>query len=310
MAGRDGFAHTPWDGSDPAFRIGLRPLDLADWLEVDDQLEFYLDQKARLITGHGDGVFLAEERTEAVQAEALALISEHLAKRHPAIYRRDGSAMRIGTRRLVRLDDPHRPPLAIAAALVQEDLVVMRRGEDGWRLAAASLCFPSSWSLKAKFGKRLDEIHRPVPGFGPGSRNASLMARIFENLSADRPVFRLNWSVYEDDALYHGERTSEGRAPWTPQMAASAFVRVEYQTLRRLPVCDAILFTIRIYRDPLTAIAAAPDRERLLAGLIGSLNSLDADQLAYKGLTSGRNLLVGHLESLLANVTGSGPRKR
>ena len=28
--------------------------------------------------------------------------------------------------------------------------MLMRRGEDGWRLAAASLCFPSSWSLRGK----------------------------------------------------------------------------------------------------------------------------------------------------------------
>ncbi len=308
MARRGGFAHTPWDGSDPAFRIGLKPLDLGDWLEVDDQLEFYLGEKARLIAEHGDGVFLAELGSEAAQAEVLALISAYLPFRYPGVYRRDDGVMRIGPRRSVRLDAPGSPALAIAASLVQEDLVLMRRGEDGWRLCAASLCFPSSWSLKAKFGKRLDEIHRPVPGFGPGSRNASLMARIFDNLSADRPVFRLNWSVYEDGALYHGERTSEGRALWSPEIAARAFVRVEYQTLRRLPVSQAILFTIRIHRDPIAVIAAQPDRERLLTGLVASVASLDAEQLAYKGMTSGRDLLVRHIESLLAAEPNSPTR--
>jgi hypothetical protein len=44
-------------------------------------------------------------------------------------------------------------PLKAAALLVQEDLILMRKGEDGWRLAAGSLCFPSSWTLTEKFGR-------------------------------------------------------------------------------------------------------------------------------------------------------------
>jgi hypothetical protein len=295
-----GFAHTPWDGSDPAFRIGLKPLDLADWLEADGELDFYLSEKERIIAAYGDAVFQAELGSEGAQAEVLALVADHLPRRYPDLYVRDGMTMRIAGRRAVQLDDATRPPLAIAAALVQEDLVLMRRGETGWRLAAASLCFPSSWSLKAKFGKPLDQIHAPVPGFGPGSRNAALMVRIFDNLAVDRPAFRLNWSIYEDNALYHGERTSDARAPWTAEAAARAFLRVEYQTLRRLPESRDILFTIRIHRDPLATIAAMEDGGRKIDALIASLESLNADQLAYKGLTSGRDLLVHHLEGIAA----------
>jgi len=294
----NGFAHTPWDGSDPAFRIGLKPLDLADWLEVDAELEFYLAEKERIAATHGDGVFRAEPGSEDAQAEALELIVDHLQRRYPAIYSRMGTEMRIGDRRVVRLDERDRPPLGLAARLVQEDLVLMRRGKDGWRLSATSLCFPSSWSLQAKFGKRLDEIHGPVPGFGPGTRNAALMARIFDNLAMDRPAHRLNWSIYEDGALYHGERTSDARAPWTVETAASAFLRIEYQTLRRLPKSGAVLFTIRIHRDPLAAIAALPDARRMIGALIASLECLNAEQLAYKGLHSGRDLLIEHLQSL------------
>jgi hypothetical protein len=293
-----GFTHTPWDGSDPAFRIGLKPLDLANWLEADNQLEFFLSEKERIVAAHGDGVFRAEPGSEEAQAEVLALIADHLPRRYPDLYVRDTAEMRIAARRVVQLDDISRPPLAIAASLVQEDLVLMRRGERGWRLVAASLCFPSSWSLNAKFGKPLDQIHAPVPGFGPGTRNAALMARIFDNLAPDRPACRLNWSVYEDDALYHGERTSDARAPWTAEAAARAFLRVEYQTLRRLAKSGDILFTIRIHRDPLVAIAVMEGGGRKIDALIASLESLNADQLAYKGLTSGRDLLVHHLEGM------------
>ena len=78
----------------------------------------------------------------------------------------------------------------------------MRRGEDGWRLAAASLCFPSSWSLEEKFGKPLQDIHTPVPGFGRGTRTADIIHRIFDNLAVAQPVERLNWSLQAGADLY------------------------------------------------------------------------------------------------------------
>ncbi|TGQ25043.1 heme-dependent oxidative N-demethylase subunit alpha family protein, partial [Mesorhizobium sp. M4B.F.Ca.ET.214.01.1.1] len=73
-------------------------------------------------------------------------------------------------------------PLVAASLLVQEDLILMRRDVSGWRLAAGSLCFPSSWALTEKFGKPLQQIHAPVPGFGPGTRPADLINRMFDGL--------------------------------------------------------------------------------------------------------------------------------
>ena len=69
--------------------------------------------------------------------------------------------------------------------LVSEDLLLMRRGASGWRLAAGSLCFPGNWSLPEKFGRAMHEIHAQVPGFGAGARNAEVIARIFDKLAVE-----------------------------------------------------------------------------------------------------------------------------
>ena len=74
--------HIPFDGSHPLFKIGLVPLDPADWIEVDEHLDFYLDEKARLKTLYGDKVFAAEAGTEQAQQEALDLLAAHLKKHH------------------------------------------------------------------------------------------------------------------------------------------------------------------------------------------------------------------------------------
>jgi hypothetical protein len=175
----------------------------------------------------------------------------------------------------------------------------MRRGEDGWRLAAGSLCFPSSWSLREKFGRPLHAIHAPVPGFGGGTRNADLISRMFDSLQG-LAVLRWNWSLQAGNDLYlpfsHQERvdraTSRPSKFSTDEIAAQAFVRVERQTLRKLPVSGDILFTIRIHLDPLSVLEKHPDRQRLASSFADQLAALDEAQLDYKGLTADRDRLV------------------
>ncbi|MEO7221065.1 MAG: heme-dependent oxidative N-demethylase subunit alpha family protein, partial [Devosia sp.] len=138
--------HTPYDGSSKLFAIGLKPLDPGEWIEADERLPADLAEKERLAATRWNEVFAAEAGTEAAQSEVLALLVEHLPVRIPELYRRNGEAMTIvPAGRDVALDAA--PALWTAARLVQEDLVLMRQGEAGWRVAAASLSFPSSWRL-------------------------------------------------------------------------------------------------------------------------------------------------------------------
>ncbi|RST84809.1 DUF3445 domain-containing protein [Aquibium carbonis] len=296
--------HTPYDGSATPFTIGLKQLDPAAWLEVDRHYEAYLAQKRGLIASDRDTVFRAEPDTLAAQAEVLTLVRDHLIGGFPSIFP--------GTRQweaalaaLDRIGAEDHPPLLAASLLVQEDLLLMRRGDDGWRLAAASLCFPSSWSLSEKFGRPLDEIHGPVPGFGAGTRPAGLIARMFDNLRLDRPVERLNWSLQTDPALHkpmsssqRDERAATRQARFGPAPMEAAFIRVERQTLRKLPVSGDVLFTIRIFVDPMAALARHPERAALSSSFAAQLSAMDAEQLDYKGLSADRDRLVEALETM------------
>ena len=293
--------HTPYDGSHPLFRIGLSPLDLAEWLEVDDRLDAYLDEKARLRDAYPDKVFAAEEGTKAAQAEALSLLLDNLRVHHGDTHVIGEREVRAGAHTVSLEDDD--PPLLTASKLVQEDLVLMRKGEAGWRLAAASLCFPSSWSLMEKFGKVIAEVHAPVPGFAAGTRNALLIERIFDQLLVDQPVRRMNWSVYSDDELFHDDRTAEHLKK--QDFDAGIFLRAEYQTLRKLPQSGDILFTVRIHVDPFEALKRHPERERVCEGFIASLERLDAAQLSYKGLSQSRDRLIGEIRQLLGSTSAA-----
>lgn len=288
--------HTPYDGSSKLFAIGLKPLELDRWLEIDDDFGAYLAEKRRLYAELAEKVFVEEAGTRDAQREVLGLVEAHMAACHP---RKLDEARAAGVPGPGPLGDA---PLVTASLLVQDDLILMRRGEDGWRLAAGSLCFPSSWSLTEKFGKPLHRIHDPVPGFGTGTRPAEVISRMFDNLQG-QAVERFNWSVQANDALYHplSDRQRIARAADRPSnfpdgdINAHAFIRVERQTLRKLPLSRDILFTIRIHLDPLAVLARHPERARIAASFATQLGELDEDQLDYKGLTTDRDRLVAYL---------------
>lgn len=302
--------HTPFDGTSTPFTIGLKPLDLADWVEIDETYDAQMQEKWRLYAAVPDKVFVAEADTGAAQQEVLDLLQTHVVTHFPERFRRnhDGIAM---TDHLVlsSADTASMPPLKAASLLVQEDLILMRKGENGWRLAAGSLCFPSSWTLTEKFGRPLQDIHQPVPQFGPGTRNNDLINRMFDKLH--QPVQRFNWSIQAGGALYH-PLSHTGRVERAEQrpskfdgadLNAAAFIRVERQTLRKLPQSGDILFTIRIYLDPLKAIARHPERAKIAMSFAEQLLALSTDQLDYKGLTTDRDRLVAALQVLSGAIS-------
>ena len=84
---------TPYDGSSKLFQIGLKPLEAADWIDVDERLATDLAEKERLAAERWDEVFAAEPGTEAAQAELLAMLAAYLPERFPDVYRLDGSTM-------------------------------------------------------------------------------------------------------------------------------------------------------------------------------------------------------------------------
>lgn len=289
------FAHTPYDGSTKTFSIGLKPLDLSQWIEPDEHFADDLGEKARLLAEARDVVLVEEAGTREAQAEVLDLLAEHLPRRFPEIYRRDCSAFTLlPTGEVVHLDG-RALPIETAARLVQEDLVLMRASDQGYRLVAAVVCFPSSWSLKDRFGQTLDGLHAFVPHYQ--EELAARMNRIFASLKPEMPVARLNWSIYPDGKRHYPKSKAQPRR-WFDGDPLSAFVRVERQTLRRLPRSGDILFTIKVLADPIAAFAAHPDGVRLAHGLAREIRALDEAQLTYKNLLTHRDRMLAALDGL------------
>jgi dimethylamine monooxygenase subunit A len=280
--------HTPYDGSHKPFTIGLSQLDLATWIDVDRHFDFYLEEKQRLYRELPHEVLVAEEGTEDAQLEVMDLLIQHLADQELGSRFRGNDELSV---------------LAQAALLVQEDLVLMRKSPEGWRLVAASLCFPSAWNLREKFGKTLARVHAPVPGFGEGTRNAGLIERMFDNLWPERPVLRWNWTLFGETQLYHpaSERGVKRRFG-DGGIAENVTIRMERQTLRKLPKSGDILFTIKTFLDPIEVLETHADGKALAEAILAQVRAFTPDEIVYKGLTKDMPRLLARIETISHRV--------
>jgi heme-dependent oxidative N-demethylase alpha subunit-like protein len=251
--------YVPVDARGWRLAMGLRPLDPAQWLEVDARRDAELAEKARLLAERRDAVVATRPAGDAGSAELLGAVGDWLAEHRPD---------------LARDVDEGEHPVVAASRLVQEDLCVLVRS-DAWRLEAACVCFPSRWRLADKIGTTLDEIHSPVPGYD--AELARPTASAFDRLKPDRSFWRLNWTLLDSPAL-HQPDSARATGAGDP---SEWWFRVERQTIRALASSGAVVFTIRTYVTALSDLLAR--HEGLGADLVGALEGAPEATKSYKG---------------------------
>ena len=264
--------HAPWAEAPPDFAIGLRPVGVDAWLEGGEA-----DPAARkdpLFAAHRALVWAETEGSRPAQSEIRALVEAA----GIAVDRRD-----------------ELPPLYAAARAVPDDLCLMEKREGAWRLTALSLSAGTFFTAAEVIGKPLAGLHAPVPGFG--ERFLTRVTRIFDALPADQVLERRNWTVMAGDDLFapDGVAVRARVESVAPEDAGAALnLRVERQTLRRLPGTGGLVFTIRIWRHALAALDADPER---LAAFARAWRGAAADFRAYKRLATYDGLVEAFLRA-------------
>jgi Haem-dependent oxidative N-demethylase, alpha subunit-like len=263
--------------------MGLRPLDPAEWLEVDERREAELREKSRLLAEVHDRVAVALPGSEAAGGELFDAVVEHLERRHPGTLTRlgDGSVCDRATGATGAISvrvATH--PVEAAARLVQEDLCLLERREGSWILTAACVCFPSRWDLAGKLGLDLSGIHGPVPGYA--EELAAPVKGFFDRLDVGRPLWRLNWTLLDTPELHLPDpASSRARFGTGTDLGERLWFRVERQTLRRITERPAVTFTIHTYVSRLRELVDS--RPEAAGALASTLATVPPDTAAYKG---------------------------
>jgi len=265
------FEYLPGASDAARLRVGARPLDVRQWVSAnDDDWPLTIQMKRDLLRERPTEVVAcidgAEEACDEVAAGVLSTI--------------DGAYT----------NETGLDALIDAALFVADDLCVLLPDENGVpRLSAAVLCSPNRWRLSEKIGGTMASIHAPVARYDDDLStpvNAMLM-----RLSVDRPVWRINWGIANHPSLFQPDIP-----PATLDMdVADMWFRVEWQTLRRLPVTGAILFTIRTYIEKLSDFM---ERDYALVHEIADLvNKIPENVATYKSIAPYREKLFAYFET-------------
>lgn len=234
---------TPYDIAAQRPLPGIAPLDLREWLMVDEAFEAQLAERARLLAERREDVLAETEGARPATEELLGFVLDWLAQNAPGYAVGQGSVRRPdGVEIAVDRDDP----LGTLGHLVQEDLCILEKRGEEHVLTAAVLCFPASWRLAEKIGRPLTTIHVPVPSYDDGV--ARRVQRLFDGVQPGRPLWRFNVLSYEDDTLHQPRSRDE---PGTVEEAGDyPFIRSERQCVLRLPETRACVFSIHTYVMP------------------------------------------------------------
>jgi hypothetical protein len=221
----------PWMEAKSRKLPGVQPLEMRDWLQVDDAFGAQMAERARLIEGRRGDVLQMRPEAEAACAEALELALTHL----PEGFSRKGDQITRPDGVTVGLEGP---PMEVLSRLVVEDFCILQKHEAEHVLTAALLCFPASWSLAEKFGHPLSMIHDPVAPYTDDI--ARRVQRLFDAVGPDRPLWRANALLYAVPDLYQPRGSDNRRV----QPDAPRYLRSERQSILRLPKTGAVLFSI------------------------------------------------------------------
>jgi len=279
--------HTPYKNGEEVVKVGLEPIEEAEWLEIDNLFDSEIELKKKLYESHYKEVHQELDLSFKSQQELLEVLKAHLKQYYPS-------------HKITATETSS--PLKSASMMVQEDLVLMIPAEEKYFLGAASLCAPSNWSLKEKFNDSLVDLHKYVPSYQKKIGNR--VNSIFNKLPNNRIFQRFNWSIYEDASLFQPVKNKslvERSKTITDKNAGDRlFIRVERQTIRRLPKTQAIAFTIRVHVDPLSSIK---EDLLLVKGLKKTLKNLSQGMKKYKSVDQIESPLIGWLDKKIKNLS-------
>ena len=270
----------PWQRLGFKLKLGLRARSEAEWLPSND---FFGNKaaraeqialKAQLLAKHHQDVFSALPNTNAAGDEVLAMVRQHL-----TTYHNDHAQNNHSHNDHMAASDADLHPLDRAARLVPEDLLLLApfpkavvddKTAVKWHLMAASLSFPAHWVLAEKIGKPLAAIHDPVPHYD--KRLAGPVDRFFNKMTVGPISSRMNWSLQIGTDLFTPHR-SERQAALDDLDNDQLCLRLENQTLRKLPQTGFVLFTIRTHIEPVSRWKHTPNAIDDLAKMLKDMSS-------------------------------------
>lgn len=252
--------------------MSLKKLEPDWWIELESTYRERITQRKQLYADHGKAIIDALPGSEQACKELMEMVIQFLCARYPNQFQvnwRSGLFRNhiLGTWSNTRTVDA----LEFLLDHVPEDfLLTQQDAQTGlYVLRAAVSCSAIGWRLQEKMGRPLHEIHEPVPDYKEKMQFS--MDRYFSKMPCDKPIQRGSWSLEIGQPLYShpGHPHFNLRESQLPELRVEdIYLRVDWQTLRRLPKSRAIVFNFKALFTPATDFREEPYIPKLLAKIL------------------------------------------
>ena len=291
--------------------MGTQALEPHLLIEVDP--DHYLPDitlKRQLLEEDHSTYFRGSLETLPLQWETLELLLPIMAQRYPDFFvlTLRGSSWRWQNKLLAQtteftLGDTTSLPLAPLDWLgrqIQEDLLILDDDPNrGMPLVAGQLCFPNDWCLDDKLGQSFLTIHQPVPLLEEQIGRSCML--LLERLKIGRPVWRTNWAFKTTSRLnltpyFVEEQRQNCQQITSDTIGERCLLRMERQTLSRLPRTRGILFTVHTYQAP---ICEEVHTREHVQRMINVLETTPESMKRYKSIQAFYEPLIAYLQAQL-----------
>ena len=228
-------------------------MDADYWIELESSYLRQIAERNAIIADQGHKVLQVLPGTELACKELMEMVVQFLCARYPSHFALDGSVLvnKIRGQRYALGD-----PMHVLTQNVPEDFAIMLPDDGKYRLRAGVICASTGWNLAEKIGKGLPAIHAPVPDY---ERMQLSMDRFFARLAVDKPIQRGAWGFEVGTHLHTPPGHPSLRRETDPNLRPEdVYLRVDWQTLRRLPLSGAVVFNFKALFTPLIDLRTEP----------------------------------------------------
>ena len=281
-------------------------MEPAQWLAIGPDHGSFLREKRARLRANSLPFYRTTPGSLPAQIELRDSIVAHLLAHHADVFtmadgrlvdRMDGTAH--------ALVNPGVEPLAVISQFLEEDLILLQQVDGQDLITAASNAYSSSGRIVSSVGRSIPWAHKFVPTLN--DQLGPRIDRVLGNIKADAPVERFNWLLTPIASRLFPEDPHSANAAAVDNINAALaddpshageilWIRVERQTLLRLPESGALAFSIYTYSDPLSSIAG--DGESL-AAMHRLIESYSEERMNYAAMAPIRAPVLKWLESHL-----------
>ncbi|KAL9470873.1 hypothetical protein ACSS6W_008814 [Trichoderma asperelloides] len=228
-----------------------------EWIRIDRGYMNRIKERQMVMREHAaDAIGTSDIVNPAIAELYEAIMINHLPYRFPTIFRVEGTRLLnlvTGKSHSINMQElSHAEMLQNLGESVEEDFYIMCPDEEGMSMR---------------------EIHQPVPGYA--ERIGKGADRHLQRLAPGNYIERMNWSLQVDGSdlfrldgnNYYPELGEEIPEEEQRVDLSTSYLRVEHQTLNRLPKSLAVIFCVRSYLTSLEDIRNEGNGPSLLSAI-------------------------------------------